>query len=166
MNWIAPHGIASNYAFHSPQLQLQGAMNTWASATIFARRRLWIAPVTSALSLSDPLHNKRNVASSALTREPPIAEGRFGWNSTLEPQELLLLVDRVLGPSGAIWQQHRRQQQQQKLEDLTDPLAFNVGQLATLGQFALALKMMEGLAINQPETLGMWVCVHGAWRMG
>jgi hypothetical protein len=77
------------------------------------------------------------------------------------------LVERSLGPSGSIWHPQRQQQQAgQNAETLvahltseTRPngLAYNVGELAKLGQFDAALKLIEelGRQSNSSEALEM-----------
>ena len=145
-------------------------------------------------------HKRRNIAAAAVAQqqglEPILGlpleasplqtaimnnnNRRLGWSSTLEPQELLLLVDRVLGPNSPMWRLYRQQQQQrQNREQLLGHLtaetkpssrAFNVGELAKLGEFSAALKLMEELAKqNHPEAFEMCATPHGggrAWQAG
>ena len=77
-------------------------------------------------------------------------------------RELHNLVDNSLGPSGVIWHQQRQNQHKSMLvHHLTagtkpSSLAYNVGALAKLVQFAAALKLMEERSKQHN---------HEAWEM-
>ena len=74
--------------------------------------------------------------------------------SGLSSKELLQLVDSSLGPTGSIWHRQRNQQWQRKPDlhgqspanSKASSLAFQVGDLAKIGQFDDALSIMEGIA--------------------